>query len=249
MPQASTSLIPRLAAEFFVIVIGVLVALGVDSWASSRDDRVLESDYLARLLEDARYDLAEFAFVDSIAKLGAAASQQLTQLDVIDTLSASRLVAAAFVAANTRVADPSRTTFQELINSGQIELIRSPEVRRALASYDRTINELAGAWNTFAPEWRRWLAARVPFDVFDRFMAGCAAGTPGRDIGNYQTVCAFDLGGWATGALRAQVMSEEAQRLLRLSVRNHRAHSFFALTLLSEARSLEQLLEDAVREP
>lgn len=35
-----TSLLPRLAAEFVVIVVGVLVALGVDSWANDRADRV-----------------------------------------------------------------------------------------------------------------------------------------------------------------------------------------------------------------
>ncbi len=47
------------AAEFVVIVVGVLVALGVDSWASERSDRVLERDYLERLLDDVRYDLRE----------------------------------------------------------------------------------------------------------------------------------------------------------------------------------------------
>lgn len=48
---------PMLAAEFLVIVVGVLVALGVDSRASWRNDRQLETEYLERLLEDVRYDL------------------------------------------------------------------------------------------------------------------------------------------------------------------------------------------------
>jgi hypothetical protein len=52
MARSSTSLAPRLVAEFLVIVVGVLVALGVDSWAGDRADRVLEREYLHRLLDD-----------------------------------------------------------------------------------------------------------------------------------------------------------------------------------------------------
>jgi hypothetical protein len=54
---------PRLVAEFLVIVVGVLVALGVDQWVQDRQDRALEAEYLERLLADVRYDLDELAFI------------------------------------------------------------------------------------------------------------------------------------------------------------------------------------------
>ncbi len=46
----------QLAAEFFVIVIGVLVSLGVDDWRQSRDDRVTEQYILSGILADLSRD-------------------------------------------------------------------------------------------------------------------------------------------------------------------------------------------------
>ena len=46
----------RAAGEFAVIVLGVLVALGVDGWNQGRKDSALEGDYLQRLEEDVRAD-------------------------------------------------------------------------------------------------------------------------------------------------------------------------------------------------
>ena len=54
---------PRLAAEFFVIRVGVLVALGVDHWAQNQEARALEAEYLERLLGDVRYDVEELVFI------------------------------------------------------------------------------------------------------------------------------------------------------------------------------------------
>lgn len=243
--RGTRALAVRLAAEFMVIVTGVLVALGVDSWVSSRNDRALEAEYLERLLDDVRYDMAELAFVDSISGLGAAASQQLTSPEGVDALSDSRLTAAVFVAGNVRRADPSRATFLELINSGQIELIRSMEIRRALAGYHRTIDELASAWDQIESDWRAWSWARIPAHLFNRFVVACS-GLGGQDIYNYQEVCEFDLGDWAAGPLRAQVKSQEAQRLLRLAEYDHQTHSFFAASLLGEAESLAHALEQEI---
>jgi hypothetical protein len=38
--------------EFLVIILGVLVALGVDQWRESARDRQLEQEYLVRLVAD-----------------------------------------------------------------------------------------------------------------------------------------------------------------------------------------------------
>ena len=46
----------RWAGEFVVIVIGVLVALALDQWASTRADRVSEGEYLAALIADLETD-------------------------------------------------------------------------------------------------------------------------------------------------------------------------------------------------
>ena len=125
MPKSATSMIPRLAAEFFVIVIGVLVALGVDSFVGARADRVLEDEYLQRLLDDVRYDLREFEFVDSISRLGLQASNTLSRPDAVAALTPSMLVGTVLAASAERQPDLSRSTYRELLSSGRIDLIQA----------------------------------------------------------------------------------------------------------------------------
>ena len=241
----------RLVAEFGVIVLGVLVALGFDSWAAARRDRALEAEYLARLLDDVRYDLNELSMVEIVSEVGAAAGGTLAASEVLDTLSPGRLVSSVITVGNVRIPDLSRSTFEELINSGQIVLIQSQPIRRALASYDRTIRELEEAWTPFAPSLRPWYSARIPPDVYVRYRAteACTSGSVLEQVDAYEIVCDFDLGGWSTDALRADVQAESGQQLFRQAEYNYGAHIFFASLLLEQARALEALLQEAVGDP
>lgn len=243
------SLALRLAAEFAVIVIGVLVALGVDSWAAGRRDRAQETEYLTRLLNDVQFDLQELAFVDSVSRIGFDASSRLSDPAVVDSMSPGRLVSGVLVVSNVRVPDLSRATFAELVNSGQIQLIRSHSVRRALASYDRTVNELDGAWNIFAPDLRRWLAARIPHRIYRRFTEaeGCAR-YPERAVTSLPIICDLDLDGWSPERLRADVTEESGQEVFQMAEYTYAAHTFFASLLFKEAQALEAVLLDAVAE-
>ncbi|UCC24410.1 MAG: hypothetical protein JSU98_11810 [Gemmatimonadales bacterium] len=227
MPRSSTSLIPRLAAEFVVIVVGVLVALGVDSWANDRADRVLEKEYLQRLLDDVRYDLGEFAFLDSIGGIGLEAGLAMSSAEAVRALESSLLVATVLAVANERQPDLSRATYRELLSSGRIDLIRSTDVRVALAEYDRVVSETEGVWENISPRLRVWAASRIPIHIVDRRDEAC---TPEADVWMYTvpTVCEFDLGGWPAEDLRRDVLTVDAQQRILLST--HRFNVGMAVT-------------------
>ncbi len=57
----------RFIGEFVVIVLGVLVALGVDDWRQYRVDRELEAHLLARLADDLSADAADLAMAQTMA--------------------------------------------------------------------------------------------------------------------------------------------------------------------------------------
>lgn len=105
---------PRLAAEFLVIVVGVLVALGVDQWAQDRRDRSLEAEYLERLLEDLRYDLEELVFIRGQSASSAEHSRLVLDRAWVGSAPVDSLVGAAYSSSLTRVPDLSRATFEEL---------------------------------------------------------------------------------------------------------------------------------------
>ena len=47
----------QIIAEFFLIVLGVLVALSVDTWIEQRKDNELRNEYLARLGSEIEFDI------------------------------------------------------------------------------------------------------------------------------------------------------------------------------------------------
>jgi len=206
---------PRLAAEFIIIVAGVLVALSVDSLVSWTHDRELEAEYLERLLQDVDYDLAELDFVEMVAEAAEAYADSLLMPGVPGEWGESHLVAAVALASNSRQADLSRSTFQELVTSGRIGLIRSPELRAQLADYDRQFLELVGFWDRATPDFQIWVRSRVPNRVIRDF--GDACGRPDApSISDPTVVCPFEIRGWSAADLRSELGSDEARLLLNL---------------------------------
>jgi len=148
----------RLLAEFAIIVLGVLVALGVDDWRSRRAEMVRELYFLEGLATDLRADLADFEAAGANAQMRAAAA-----LFVLDELGGPMPVDTAVLPignsqpsrfapdslapvprdltdALQRLAsvanfDFSTATYQELLSTGEFAVIRSDALRRGISAY------------------------------------------------------------------------------------------------------------------
>lgn len=230
-----------------MIVIGVLVALAVDSWASDRADRVLEQEYLQRLLDDVRFDLEEFAFLGATNEVGIEAGLALTEVETLDDIEASRLVALVGAVANERQPDLSRATYRELLSAGRLDLIQAREVREALAEYDRSILESQGLWDALSPHLMVWARSRIPLQVLALRDEACSV--EGAEwMFTVYTICEFDLGGWSVDNLREDVQTVDAQQRFRLSTHRFGAGIAVLGLLRDSARDLEAELERALGE-
>jgi len=130
----------RMGAEFLVIVIGVLVALAVDEWSSSVQERELEREYLQSLAIDLGEDSTAYA-----AALAPNVEEALTALRTIvpvargiggmpsDTVEFLRLMRESTFSVTQF--EERRTTFEELLATGNLSLIRSAELRASIVSY------------------------------------------------------------------------------------------------------------------
>ena len=185
LPRQYRRLYGRWVGEFVVIVLGILAALAVDSWSEDHKNRVLEQEYLGRIKEELKWDLAEIEEAVKASILQArAATSLLYELndplaDHVPRFGSARLKAIDFTVpvneelgvplkrllwwvARTRTFDPRRSAYDELLATGRIVVIDDSELRASILDhYAFTEDTVLGL-----AEW-----VREPADDYDRFLA------------------------------------------------------------------------------
>jgi len=148
----------RIAAEFVVIVLGVTAALLADEWRQARQDRALEADLLKRLIEDVSWDLQELDTVDwSSDEAAGAASGLLASIDdplrhLVMAINPSRALdidspstdpgLALWTAIAMRRFDHRRVTYDEMISTGGIGVLRNSALRSEISRYYALVGSL-----------------------------------------------------------------------------------------------------------
>jgi hypothetical protein len=150
---------PYLLGELAIVVIGVLIALGVDRWNGEQDDEALERQYLARLSEDlasgesslegflARVDRVIGAQALLIESLNDSESEKNWDSLVDEFIWASRQRGGSDIVDSRLRHD---LAYQELINTGRLALIQEVDVRDAISEYYQTL-AIAVDLNAYTP--------------------------------------------------------------------------------------------------
>ena len=132
--RRGTTVVIRLTAELAVIVVGVLIAFGVEAWWSGIQDRRLERE----VLESLSTDLA--TVVDQVAGLIRRDSSIVSRADGFAVADADvtadsvySLISGLFA---TVPVEPRLRTYDELVSSGQFHLLSNRELRLLLADFD-----------------------------------------------------------------------------------------------------------------
>jgi uncharacterized membrane protein len=124
----------RLLAELVIIAVGVGVALTVDNWNETRKERIAEREYLRGIAAD----LEETAFglerASDAAVENRAALERLIGVANGGAPPAARDMAIDLVLA-TYLSLPRLTivTFEELVSTGSLRILRDAQFKRALA--------------------------------------------------------------------------------------------------------------------
>jgi hypothetical protein len=130
---------PAIAGEFVVIVVGVLVALAVDRWSQDLEDRRMEQEYLRRVEADLLADSAMLASRLQIATTGVERARAMRA--ATDTLSDLYTPSGAevleVVGGPGFPPEAASSTFDELMSTGNLILLRNATVRVALLEYYR----------------------------------------------------------------------------------------------------------------
>jgi hypothetical protein len=136
----------RIFVELPVIIVGVLIALGVDQWRSSQEDRRLEADYLVRLEADLTETReAVLSTIEDFAELvahGSAVAHVLNEDTPFPDDSLGFLASALQVSRGNYDPAVSRGAYDDLISTGNLRVLENEELRYELSSFYGSIDHL-----------------------------------------------------------------------------------------------------------
>lgn len=167
-----TNLVPRarFIGEFVLVVLGVLVALMVDSWIADRHDDQLRQEYLARLADDIRTDVRNLEnrieFFDDVKRFGVQTLERLQNSGPVEL----EAVVAAYYAAETLPFIPVDITYVDLKNTGNIRLLRDIELRTSLAAYYFLVDSTA---DILDESYRQIVRGIIPFYIHEAVREHC----------------------------------------------------------------------------
>jgi len=152
----------RIIAEFFLVVLGVLAALMVDTWMEERQDDNLRQEYMTRLADDLETDRQSLDY--RISFYSAVRDFGLETLDRIqsDSQVEQEAILAAYYTSELFLFRSLKNTYEDMLSTGNIRLLADIELRLALASYYRKIS--AEATDT-AEDYRRIVRGIIPWKI------------------------------------------------------------------------------------
>lgn len=145
-PQTVVDRLRWLFAETLVIVIGVLIALGLDDYRTAQQERRLEIDYIQRIQDDLDQDFEYIAQIMQPRVKTKRASLELVapvirgQAPVPDDeFEFLKNVSLGGVLGGSTDDWYRDTTFQDMRATGNLRLIRDPAVRAEITDYYETL--------------------------------------------------------------------------------------------------------------
>ncbi len=154
----------KLAAEFVLIIVGVLIALAVDTAFKSREDDSLRAEYIVRLEQDIRSDRQALLHrIDFFTDVQRFSNEMLAWLDT-DSAVDQDVLLASFYAAEVWPVITTLATYQDLLSTGNIRLLRDIDFRASLFAYYNKADTSRPGWSP-SQGYREIIRGIIPNDV------------------------------------------------------------------------------------
>lgn len=140
------------ALEFVIVISGVAIGFQITAWNETRQDEAREALVLERLQTDFEVIHAdtETALTDLEQRAGYAAAFVDVITDVSITSASPEFRNALALTIGTPVPAGRSATYIELLASGEMRLVRSEALRRALVEFDEQVRRHELAYATLA---------------------------------------------------------------------------------------------------
>ena len=127
-----------IALDFVIVILGVFLGIQAANWNEARQDRTQERRYYAQIVEDLRRDQQSLERAQRKADDFDAAAENTLQAirsGLPPNISAGRFAADIHYAGFLYIPRTTRSTYDELISTGNLGLLRSETAKRDIAEY------------------------------------------------------------------------------------------------------------------
>lgn len=229
--------------EACVIVSSILLAFAIDAWWAERTERILEQDYLNRLLQDQRANLDVITAMDrqhSATLTSARRIYPYVSSGNLSGLEGSSIVNLSYSATPTPSPTWINDTFEELKSSGSFGLIKNIEVRSTLLEYYRFLERADYTYELMSTDYRDAVRSKIDPEIQLAFR-GCRPGyvvAPDRD-------CEIDYTNWDTAGYIEWLGNNDelADGLRRVIVQFSRAKIEYLARAFESTTDLIELIE------
>ena len=162
----------RTVGEFVLLVVGVFVALMLDTMMSQRHDGELRLEYLSRLEADFVSDKQAFEYrIEFFTDVQQFSQEFLDWVDSDVPVDQSTLLA-AFYAAELWPYFPRKSTYHDLQSTGNLRLIDNIELRTSLFKYYSRADVSRPGWNP-SQHYRTIIRGAIPSGVQAQIREAC----------------------------------------------------------------------------
>jgi len=133
------------AVDAVIVVVGVFLGIEAANWNEARKERLEERRYYAQIIEDLRTDQETLQSAERASRLNDQAAEQSLQAlatGVPNGTSPGHLAVQFQQAGFLRIPSPEKRTYDELISTGNIGLLRDRRAKVDLANYYGQFSEL-----------------------------------------------------------------------------------------------------------
>lgn len=132
------------AVELAIVIVGVFIGIEASNWNQARRERAEERRYYAQIVDDLRTDQAMLRdALQLVARHDEAAEKALAAIrsGMVPRSERGRFAVRIHYAGYIYLPRPARRTYDELVSTGNLGLLRDSKAKAAIADYYETFVE------------------------------------------------------------------------------------------------------------